>query len=199
MMTYQEVFPAVQEKLGLTDRFNHTLEVVKIAELLANKYHADIEKVKIAAILHDVTKYDAVENHQLLMKSHFNNDDCIHWPKPIWHALSAVIYAKDTLGITDVEILNAIKYHTTGRPNMSLIEKIIFVADFIEPTRKFDNSIFRNAAFNDLDLAVFMILKSQNDYLISIGEIPVSVETEALMYFQNIMEEQNVRNLKEDL
>ncbi len=199
MMTYQEVFPAVQEKLGLTDRFNHTLEVVKIAELLANKYHADIEKVKIAAILHDVTKYDAVENHQLLMKSHFNNDDCIHWPKPIWHALSAVIYAKDTLGITDVEILNAIKYHTTGRPNMSLIEKIIFVADFIEPTRKFDNSIFRNAAFNDLDLAVFMILKSQNDYLISIGEIPVSVETEALMYYQNIMEEQNVRNLKEDL
>lgn len=198
-MTYQEVFPAVQEKLGLTDRFNHTLEVVKIAELLANKYHADIEKVKIAAILHDVTKYDAVENHQLLMKSHFNNDDCIHWPKPIWHALSAVIYAKDTLGITDVEILNAIKYHTTGRPNMSLIEKIIFVADFIEPTRKFDNSIFRNAAFNDLDLAVFMILKSQNDYLISIGEIPVSVETEALMYYQNIMEEQNVRNLKEDL
>lgn len=199
MMTYQEVFPAVQEKLGLTDRFNHTLEVVKIAELLANKYHADIEKVKIAAILHDVTKYDAVENHQLLMKSHFNNDDCIHWPKPIWHALSAVIYAKDTLGITDVEILNAIKYHTTGRPNMSLIEKIIFVADFIEPTRKFDNSVFRNAAFNDLDLAVFMILKSQNDYLISIGEIPVSVETEALMYYQNIMEEQNVRNLKEDL
>lgn len=199
MMTYQEVFPVVQDKLGLTDRFNHTLEVVKIAELLANKYHADIEKVKIAAILHDVTKYDAVENHQLLMKSHFNNDDCIHWPKPIWHALSAVIYAKDTLGITDVEILNAIKYHTTGRPNMSLIEKIIFVADFIEPTRKFDNSVFRNAAFNDLDLAVFMILKSQNDYLISIGEIPVSVETEALMYYQNIMEEQNVRNLKEDL
>lgn len=198
-MTYQEVFPVVQDKLGLTDRFNHTLEVVKIAELLANKYHADIEKVKIAAILHDVTKYDAVENHQLLMKSHFNNDDCIHWPKPIWHALSAVIYAKDTLGITDVEILNAIKYHTTGRPNMSLIEKIIFVADFIEPTRKFDNSVFRNAAFNDLDLAVFMILKSQNDYLISIGEIPVSVETEALMYYQNIMEEQNVRNLKEDL
>lgn len=189
MLTYQEVLPVVQKKLGLTDRFNHTLEVVKIAELLAEKYHGDIEKVKIAAILHDVTKYDSVENHQFILQSQFTNDECINWPKPIWHALSAVVYAKESLNISDEEILNAIKYHTTGRPNMSLTEKIIFVSDFIEPTRKFDNLFFRNTAFENLDLAVLMILKSQNDYLISIGENPVPIEKEALMYYQNILEE----------
>lgn len=189
MLTYDQIVPIVESKLGTGSRMNHTMQVVDTAVKLAKTYFADVEKVKIAALLHDVTKHESDEFHQTLIESYFDKFTCNKWPKPIWHALSAVAFAYQTMQITDLEILNAIQYHTSGRPEMSLIEKIIFVADFIEPTRKFDNSTIRKLAFNNLDKALASILKSQNDYLESIGEIPVLEEVEALHYYQHLLED----------
>ena len=189
MLTFEQILPIVESKLGTTSRMDHTLNVVETAIKLAKIYHANVEKVKIAAVLHDVTKHESFEYHQSLIESYFDIDTCKKWPKPIWHALSAVVFAKKVIKIDDLDILNAIQYHTSGRPDMSLIEKIIFVADYIEPTRKFDNSAYRNLAYNNLDKALAYILKTQNDYLQSIGEIPVSEEVEALHYYQHNLEE----------
>ncbi|PKL00737.1 MAG: phosphohydrolase [Tenericutes bacterium HGW-Tenericutes-1] len=189
MLNFNQILPIVESKLGLSSRMSHTMQVVETAIKLAHIYHADVEKVKIAALLHDVTKHETDDYHQSLIESYFDIDTCNKWPKPIWHALSAVVFAKKIIKIDDLEILNAIKYHTSGRPEMSLIEKIIFVADYIEPTRKFDNSKIRNLAYNNLDKALATILKSQNDYLESIGEVPVSEEVEALRYYQHLLEE----------
>lgn len=194
MLNFIQIVPIVESKLGLSSRMSHTMQVVETAVKLANIYHADVDKVKIAAVLHDVTKHETDEYHQSLIESYFDIDTCKKWPKPIWHALSAVVFANKVIKIDDKEILNAIQYHTSGRPKMSLIEKIIFVADYIEPTRKFDNSTIRNLAFNNLDKALATILKSQNDYLTSMGETPVSEEVEALRYYQHLLEEKNVSN-----
>ena len=189
MLTYQDIRIIVQNKLGQSERFDHTLEVVKMAEKLAVKYQADIETAKIAALLHDITKYESDETHKELIQSYFEDENLLKWPRPIWHALSAVVYSKKVLGIENQDILDAIQFHTTGRPQMSLIEKIIFVSDFTEPTRKFNNRTYRELAFKDLNMAVAMILKSQEDYLLSIGETPVLIEREALMYYQHLLED----------
>ena len=189
MLSYPEILSIVKTKLGESERMKHTLEVVKIAELLAQKYQANIDNVKIAALLHDVTKYESFDYHHRMMTSYFTDTELFNWPRPILHALSAVVYAHNDLKIDSPEILNSIQYHTTGRPNMSLTEKIIFVADFVEPTRRFDNHEYRNAAFENINKAVAMILDSQYRYLLSIGEQPVPIELDALKYYQNYLEE----------
>lgn len=189
MQSYQELLAIVKSKLGDSERMKHTLEVVNISELLANKYQANVDFVKVAALLHDVTKYETFDFHQHMIASYFNNSELLNWPRPILHALSAVVYTHDVLKIENSDILNSIQYHTTGRPNMTLIEKIIFVADFIEPTRRFDNYEYRKIAFENIDKAVAMILDSQYKYLVSIGEQPVLIEIEALKYYQHYLEE----------
>jgi len=189
MMNFEKILPIVESKLGTGKRMDHTLQVIETAVSLAEIYSADVEKVKIAALLHDVTKHESFEYHQSMIESYFGLDECKKWPKPIWHALSAVVFADQALKIHDRDILLAIQYHTSGRPAMTLIEKIIFVADYVEPTRQFDNSEVRRLAFSNLNKAVATILKTQNDYLLSIGEIPVLEEVQALHYYQHHLEE----------
>jgi len=188
-MNFEKILPIVESKLGAGKRMDHTLQVIDTAVNLAEIYGADVEKVKIAALLHDVTKNETFDYHQSMIESYFGLDECKKWPQPIWHALSAVVFADKVLKIQDRDILLAIQYHTSGRPAMSLIEKIIFVADYVEPTRQFDNSEYRRLALNNLNKAVAYILKTQNDYLLSIGEIPVLEEVQALHYYQHHLEE----------
>jgi len=189
MITFEELVPIVASRLGKGPRFNHTMMVVETAVKLADIHGCDVEKVKIAAILHDITKHETLEYHRNKINSYFGADVSEKWPKPIWHALSAVVVAHDELHIEDADILAAIQYHTSGRPAMSVLEKIIYVADFIEPTRTFDNREFYNTAMVDLDKSVAMILQSLNDYLISQGEVPVQDGANALRYYQHHLEE----------
>jgi len=189
MIPYNELVSVVASELGKGQRFNHTLMVVETSVKLAEIHGCAVEKVKIAAILHDITKHETPDYHKNKIDSYFGADVCEQWPKPIWHALSAVVFAHDELHIEDADILAAIQYHTSGRPAMSLLEKIIYVADFIEPTRTFDNREFYMMAMIDLNKSVAMILKSLNDYLISQGEVPVQDGANALRYYQHHLEE----------
>jgi len=193
MKAYSELVESVKARLGDTHRFKHTLMVVDTAKKLAAMNGADVQKAEIAALLHDVTKHETPEFHKTRMASYFGPNEYRRWPEPIWHALSAVVVAKQEFLIDDTDILNAIHYHTSGRPAMSLLEKIIFVADFIEPTRPFDNHLYYDLAMKNLDKSVAVILKSLHDYLIAKGETPVSEGVEALRYYQYLLEEENGR------
>ena len=116
----------ISERMG-DYRFNHSVNVAKEAKKLARRYGGDEEKAEIAGILHDITKEMPKEQQlQIIIDSGIILDNVqLHAPK------------RDELGIDDEDILNAIRYHTTGRAGMSLLEKIIFTADFTSEERTY--------------------------------------------------------------
>lgn len=119
-------------------RFNHSVNVAKEAKKLAKHYGADENKAEIAGILHDITKEMPKEQQlQIIIDSGIILDNVqLHAPM-LWHGMSGSIVVRDELGIDDEDILNAIRYHTTGRAGMSLLEKVIFTADFTSEERTY--------------------------------------------------------------
>lgn len=149
------------------ERYEHSLGVEFTATSLAMVYHADIEKAEIAGLLHDCAK-------------HIHNEDKIS------HALYGPEVATEKYGITDSEILSAIKWHTTGKADMSILDKIIFVADFIEPGRielKIMPEI-REIAFKDITYATYLISKNTIDFLLSKGLDVNKLSYECLHYLE---------------
>lgn len=150
------------------DRYEHTLRVVQCSEKLAKTYGTDIEKTRLAAFLHDSAKFPSKEKIFDMSKELGLLDDEIYfYNKEIIHASLAAKIARDKYCIRDEDILNSIKYHTTGRANMSLLEKIIFMADYIEPSRKFRGiEEIRELAFKDLDESILLALNSNLKFLL---------------------------------
>ena len=119
-------------------RYIHSRNVAAAAVRLADKYGEDVLKAETAGILHDITKELKYENQlQIVESGGIILDDVCKKSPQLLHAVTGMVYCRDTLGITDTDILNAIKYHTTARANMSLLEKIIFIADFISDERDY--------------------------------------------------------------
>ena len=120
------------------NRYNHCVNVSKEAVKLAKRYGGDEEKAAIAGILHDITKEMPKEEQlQIMLDSGIILDDIQKNAPKLWHGISGSVYIKKHFGIEDEDILNAICYHTTGRAGMSLLEKIIFVADFTSEERTY--------------------------------------------------------------
>ena len=113
------------------ERYKHTLRTVLTAQELCFNTSADRDKVFVAALLHDCAKYNSPDEEQKKMLDGFLAYD------KIIHAPLGAIVAKEEYGITDETVLNAIKYHTTGRENMSIEEKIVCLADAIEDGREY--------------------------------------------------------------
>lgn len=161
----------LQEKVkeNMTEkRFFHTLGVQYTSSCLAMRYNADIIKAGLAGLLHDYAK--CIDNDTMLEKCKKHNIEITEFEEKIpylLHTKLGAYYAKNRFGVEDVEILNAITYHTTGKPNMTLLEKIVFVADYIEPSRKIIPrlDIIRKEAFQDLNLATYLILENTLSYL----------------------------------
>ena len=101
------------------------------------------------------------------------------------HPFLGAEVAKREFGVEDEEVLNAIKYHTTGRPNMTMLEKIVFVADFIEPNRKKIDNLeeIRKVAYEDIDKAVKMILENTIEFVRKSGKVLHPLSLEALEYY----------------
>ncbi len=137
-------------------RYIHSINVAKAGIQLAERYGADVEKVRIAGILHDITKempYD--EQLKIIQSSGIILDDVQAFSPKTWHAVSGSICVRKELGITDDDILNAIRYHTSGRAGMSLLEKVIFVADFIGEERDYKGvDVMRAKAKKSLEEAM---------------------------------------------
>jgi nicotinate-nucleotide adenylyltransferase len=156
------------EKVLKKDRFDHTLGVAYTAANMAFVFDEDIEKAVIAGMLHDCAKcIPHSEQIEICKKYGVELTDIEMRNKKLIHAKAGMCLARHKYDIDDPYILDAIRYHTTGRPDMTKLDKIIFTADFIEPNRKMlkDMDIIRKEALSDLDRAVYHILKNSLDYL----------------------------------
>jgi len=138
-------------------RYVHSVGVMNTAVELAEIYGANTEKAATAGLLHDITKNMTDEMQMsLLQKYGVPGIQELLPAKKIWHSVTGAYYVKNELGINDDEIFGAIRYHTTGRCGMTVLEKIIYVADFIEPSRSYaEADSLRRLARTDLDKAVY--------------------------------------------
>ncbi len=151
-----------------TNRYNHTIGVAYTAAALAMRYDIDIEKALIAGLLHDCAK--EYKTNELIEKC--NKDGIVlssselNSPQ-IVHAIYGIYMARNKYDITDEDILSSIRWHTTGKADMSLLEKIVFTADYIEPGRceAKNLDIVRHLAFEDLTKAVYIISRDTIAYL----------------------------------
>lgn len=136
-MTYKEYEAEV--KKHLTDqRFFHCQCVAKEAVRLAKRYGADEEKARVAGILHDIMKDTPKEEQLKIMEdSGILLSESFRASPKLWHALSGSIYCERVLGVTDREILDAIACHTSGKKDMTLLDKVLFVADYISADRDY--------------------------------------------------------------
>ena len=169
---FNELKEIVKSKMSLK-RFTHTLGVVEMSEKLAKIYNADIEKCKVAALLHDICKEMDMEYIKNICKNKFINElseeDLEN--NEILHGFAGAYYVKNELGINDKEILNAIKYHTVGAKDMTLLEKIVYIADAIEYGRNYPSVVeIREETFKNLDKGILMEIEHKEEYIESIGK-----------------------------
>lgn len=132
-----EFTAVIRGKLG-EKRFYHSMCVAQAARELAGRYGADAEKAYTAGILHDVMKEASAEEQlQTIALAGIILTDVERANRKLWHAVAGYAYCRDTLHVTDPGILDAIRYHTTGRAGMSLLEKCVYIADFISADRDY--------------------------------------------------------------
>lgn len=150
-------------------RYIHSVNVSVTAVKLAECYGCDAAKASIAGLVHDCARE---LNMELLLnclaKEGIKEDDLTLRVKELLHGPAAIHICRAVFGIEDEEILSAVRYHTTGRENMSLLEKIIYLSDFIEPSRSFDGvEELRGLAFQNLDKALLFAFNSSIEYILS--------------------------------
>ena len=165
-MTSRDVKKLAKKMLS-SDRYEHEKQVVKTAIKLAKRYGADVKQAKLAAWLHDIVKEEPRERLlQLMAQNDIMNRFSPSSPPAVWHGPCAAIYARNELGISDEAVLQAVAFHTTGKPDMSLLEKILFVADIISEDRNYGFvEQIRQLAYQNLDQAVQLGLQQNIEYV----------------------------------
>lgn len=182
------------KKLLKPSRYLHSTGVESVAKDLAVINSYDMDKAGLAGILHDCAKY--LTDEELL-------SECNKYGMPVTkiekqcvyllHAKVGALYARIKYGIDDEDILSSITFHTTGRPAMSLLEKIIFVADYIEPYRKPLPRIdeIRKASYDNLDLGLYMILENMVNYFESTAQVIDTLTIDTYKYYKGLLYETN--------
>ncbi|WP_058307318.1 bis(5'-nucleosyl)-tetraphosphatase (symmetrical) YqeK [Gracilibacillus massiliensis] len=156
----------IVEKQLTKKRYEHTVRVMETALDLAKHYKVDEQKVELAAILHDYAKYrDPSEMKRWIIEEKLPHDLLEHHPE-LWHAPVGAKMIERELGVNDPAILSAIHWHTTGKRHMSLMDKVIFIADYIEPGRDFPGvEEVRGIVYNDLDQACWLAARNTISFL----------------------------------
>ena len=164
------------------ERFEHTIGVMYTASSLAMCYDEDIQKALTAGLLHDCGKYCSSKDQIKLCRKYKISltDSELEMPALI-HAKLGAYLARHEYKIEDQDIIDAITYHTTGRPGMTLLEKIIYIADYIEPNRKLIPGLaeIRSIVFQDIDRAVYLSAQRTVRYLKGGGRAvdPMTIST----------------------
>ena len=191
-VTFSELDEEMQRILP-RKRYLHSVAVAHLAAAYAVSVESDPERAMIAGILHDCAK--AYSDEQLVA-------DCEKYSIPVTdverrngfllHGKLGAFYARTKYYITDEEILSAISYHTTGRPGMTDLEKIVFLADYLEPFRTQPTeptlNEIRRIAFEDIDKAVYLALKNTLRYLESRGQETDMTTAETFEEYRKIVE-----------
>lgn len=158
MITYEELYNIVKEKLS-EKRFSHSKYVVKRALEYAEIYNVDKDTVKLCAIAHDIAKeFTDDESKYYIDKYNIEFDDIVKINKNLWHSKIGAEICKNEFGFTE-DMVNSIKYHTTGRANMSILEKIIYLADATEESRGYNAQEYADYVINDIDDALYKVCK----------------------------------------
>lgn len=171
-------------------RFKHSLNVAESARELALRYGGDAEKAYTAGLLHDVMK-NASQEEQLgvLSEAGIELMPVERANRKLWHAMSGAAYVKFVMGINDRDIIKAVRYHTTGRAEMTLLEKIVYLADYISAERNYNGvDEMRELCKKDMDSAIEFALAFGIPDLVSKGQVihPDSID----LYNEVIMKKQ---------
>ncbi len=175
-------------------RYQHTLGVIEKALQLNEIHHLQIDRKKIilACAFHDIAKFLPKEDMRKKIQENYNQlyDELSLYPE-IWHSFVGKIYAKDKYNIIDEEILNAIEYHTTGRPNMTNLEKIVFISDYIEErTREgIYLDIPRKLSLENINVCIMVILEQTINYLECSNLSVFSLTKETYKYYKEVVKQ----------
>lgn len=135
-MKREEALEIVKKQMP-EHRYLHTLGVMETAISLAKQYGADVKQAELAAIFHDYAKYRPKDEMKEIIRNQGMPEILLQYNAELWHAPVGAFLVQHEAGITDEAVLNAIRFHTSGRVGMSVLEKIVYLADYIEPGRHF--------------------------------------------------------------
>ncbi|CAI2592851.1 hypothetical protein AKUH4B101A_06670 [Apilactobacillus kunkeei] len=161
-------------------RFEHVLRVEQMAIELAKKNDVDVEKASVAGLCHDYAKQRPDDDFIQLIKKYRLDDLLLQYGNAIWHGEVGYLMVQNELGVTDIDILNSIKHHTTGAKYMSKLEQIVYMADYIEMGRDFPGvEEAREITSNNLADGVAYQTKHTLQYLISANKpvYPKTIDT----------------------
>ena len=167
-ISYDEIKKLLEKRLN-EKRFFHSLCVADEAKRLAEKYGGDIEKCYLSGLIHDITKNASEDEHLKIFETFDIMLNSIEKSaQKLWHAISGEAYIKYVLSIDDAEILDAVRYHTTAKADMSLTAKILYLADFTSRDRDYDDvDVIRKLVDISLDDAFIYALKYSITDLVS--------------------------------
>ena len=170
--TDEKIITLIRSKLN-ADRFNHSLNVADSAKELALIYGADADKAYTAGLLHDVMKNASPEEQLgVLSEAGIELMPVERENKKLWHAIAGAAYVKFVMGIDDRDIIRAVRYHTTGRAGMSLVERIVYLADYISADRNYNGvEDMRRLCRSDSDEAILYALTFGIPDLVSKGRV----------------------------
>ena len=177
------------EKVQDAKRFEHTLGVCYTASCLAMVFGGDVRSAQIAGLLHDCAKCIPNEKKIEMCKKYHLQISAAELANPgLLHAKLGAYVAWKKFQIEDEEILRAIASHTTGRPAMSLLDKIIYIADFIEPGRTEAPNLpaVRKLAFCDIDACLYRILEDSLSYLENKGVTVDPMTEKTFLYYRDL-------------
>ena len=189
--TDEKIVELIKSKLE-PNRFQHSMNVAESARYLAEKYGGDADKAYTAGLLHDVMKNSSSEEQlgviteagiELLPEERAN--------RKLWHAIAGAAYIRVVMGISDKELYKAVRYHTTGRAGMSLLEKIVYLADYISAERDYrDVEVMRKLCDESMDSAVLYALEFGIPDLVRKGSVihPDSLD----LYNESIMRRKEI-------
>ena len=167
-------------------RFLHTMNVKKLAVRMAQHYGVDTEKAALAAVLHDSAKeLPRTELLQIMQDNAIIKKSTQNRPEPVWHGICAAILAKTQWNVQDEEILSAIACHTTGKENMSKLDKILFLADMTSAERDYPGvEELRSLEMRNLDKAMIQALKMTISFVEQKNAIADPESAKALAWLQ---------------
>lgn len=177
MLSKEEMKSYLKEHLT-ESRYKHTLGVVETAIRLAEIYKVDKNKAEIAALAHDIAKNMTIYDlKDIINENNIKLSYDEEKTPELWHSIISPILGREIFGIEDEEILSAMRWHTTGKENMSKLDKIIYMADMIEPGRNFPGvDLIRKESFADLDKGLLQGLTHTIKYLLDKG-FPIDINS----------------------